>query len=58
MYIKELKAVDNKIIHNWGDLEKLKKNNINIKDIKYPLPILDYSKEKNNSLKIFKAIHR
>ena len=56
-YIKELRGVDNTIIHNWGSLEKLKKNNINVKDIKYPPPILEYSKEKDIALKIFKAIH-
>jgi len=48
-WIPELKDVPVKDIMNWGDVDVLKSH----KDIKYPKPIVDYSKQKKLVLQMY-----
>ena len=51
-WIPELKDVPPKDIMNWGDTEVLKTH----KEVKYPKPIVDYSKQKKLALKMYGSI--
>jgi deoxyribodipyrimidine photo-lyase len=53
-WVPELKDVENDVIHNWNDEEKINKENINIK---YSRPIVDYSEQKEKALKMYKEIN-
>ena len=53
-WVPELKDVENDVIHNWNDKEKIYKENINIK---YSRPIVDYTEQKEKALKMYKTIY-
>lgn len=50
-WIPELSNLENKIIHKWNEEFK------NYKDIKYPIPICNYEKQKEKALAMYKAIY-
>lgn len=54
-WIPELKNVPNEIIHNWDKYED--KNETDKMNIKYIKPIVDYSKQKEKALKMYKQIY-
>lgn len=57
-WVTELAEVENDIIHNWNDLEKINKINNNEKiNIKYPRPIVNYAEQKEKALKMYKNIY-
>lgn len=49
-WIPELKNVERIDIHNWDDCRNLEK----YKDVDYPAPIVDYSKRREDSLKMYR----
>jgi deoxyribodipyrimidine photo-lyase len=62
-WVPELKEVENDIIHNWNNLEKINKINNNQEntnkrmDTKYPRPIVHYSEQKEKALKMYKEVY-
>ena len=63
-WVSELVDVPNEIIHNWDNIKKINKININdeenenkMTDIKYPRPIVDYAEQKEKALKMYKEIY-
>jgi deoxyribodipyrimidine photo-lyase len=56
-WIPELEEVENNIIHNWDNLEKINKINKEKININYLRPIVDYTEQKEKALKIYKAIY-
>ena len=51
-WIPELQAVPAKDIMKWGDEQALSRH----KEIKYPKPIVDYSKQKKLALKMYENV--
>ena len=50
-WVPELEKVDASDIHNWNETY----NNTKYKDVNYPKPIVDYSKQKEKMLEMYKS---
>jgi len=53
-WIPELREVDSKVIHQWYKYSGEKE----FKDIKYPAPLVDYSKQKEIVLKMYSSVFK
>jgi deoxyribodipyrimidine photo-lyase len=53
-WIPELREVDSKVIHQWYKYSGEKE----FKDIKYPAPLVDYSKQKEIALKMYSSVFK
>jgi deoxyribodipyrimidine photo-lyase len=49
-WLPNLESVDNKHLHNWEKFH----NNYNLKDIEYVKPMIDYKKNKDNVMNIYR----